>query len=155
MHLLYLFVHLFSGEPERPSAPVAPLSFDIVREHAFAPPPLAADLMTSPPATERGPRPYDPAPLWLDRLSAAWGARANYLVRGGPLDRDGCDSRDMRCARFHDDLARVDPPDANAAITASALGSALGLLLGGGDRPLLDDLRLRGKARFVGLVGQF
>jgi len=156
VHLLYLFVHTFSEAPERPPTPAVPLAFDLAREQAFAtPPPLTAELLVAPAAAPRDPKPYDPAPLWLDRLSAAWGARANYLVRGGPLDRDGCDGRDMRCARFHEDLAHVDPTDASAAITASALGSALGFLVGGGDRPLLDGLRLRGKARFVGVVGEF
>lgn len=121
------------------------------------PPPLASDVARSFPieSAVAPMKPYDPAPLWLDRLAEALGARPNYIVRTPSLDLAPCDASDMRCQQFHDDHQRVDATDAPAAITASAIGTALGLMLGGKDRPLANHLRLRGKARFVGLVGEW
>ncbi len=129
--------HLSDLDAEAP-----PLASDVARAYAF-----------DAPAAPR--KAYDPAPLWLDRLAEAFGARPNYLVREPKVELASCDASDMRSQQFHDDHARVDATNAAPAITASAVGTVLGLMLGGNDRPLAEGVRLRGKARSVGLVGEW
>lgn len=152
--LLLLFAQ---GIPARPASP-APLpnvTTQTVFEGEGAPPPLAEDVARAFPFEAKAAvrKPYDPAPLWLDRLMGALGSRPNYVVRDRSIDLAPCDARDMRCQTMHDDLARVEPLDAPVGVAASGIGSALGLLFGGKDREIGGGVLFRGKARFVGVAG--
>jgi hypothetical protein len=102
-------------------------------------------------------KPYDPAPLWVERLSiAVSGSRPNYVVREPKIEIVACDSRDMRCETHHADLARLEPEEgAGVDLVGSALSSAIGMMFGssGKDRPLWGSgVSFRGRGRFVGLV---
>jgi hypothetical protein len=154
--LLYLFAQ---GVPHRP-APPAELP-NVTTRTAFedtaeaAPPPLADDVARAYPFEPKASnvKPYDPAPLWLDRLFASLGSRPNYIVRDKTIDLAPCDARDMRCGQFHEDTARIEPDGAEAGMVASGIGTALGLIFGNGkDRNLSNSAKLRAKGRFVGIV---
>lgn len=136
--------------------PAAPLHVTTMTVFADddAPPPLAADLAgKSPTAPAPAVKPYDPAPLWLDRLFVTLGSRPNYIVREPKIGLDTCDARDPRCDQFHADLARLDADGEGIDLVGSATSTAIGLMMGTGkDRLLFGDVKLRGRGRFVGVV---